>query len=105
MKKRHFAKSKSVRDISNGLRSATGNLNHLGTQVSSLVGMVKQPALGQYDVLLNSIHERKDIYYSDGYKSHQNRTYGIHTKHRTHSYTRKPGNDPKIRVVCMRYHH
>lgn len=28
----HFAKSKSVRDISNGLRSATGNLNHLGVQ-------------------------------------------------------------------------
>ncbi len=27
-----FAKSKSVRDISNGLRSATGNLNHLGVQ-------------------------------------------------------------------------
>ena len=26
----HFAKSCSVRDISNGLRSATGNLNHLG---------------------------------------------------------------------------
>jgi hypothetical protein len=26
----HFAKSKSVRDISNGLRSATGNLNHMG---------------------------------------------------------------------------
>lgn len=26
----HFAKSSSVRDISNGLRSATGNLNHLG---------------------------------------------------------------------------
>ena len=26
----HFAKSGSVRDISNGLRSATGNLNHLG---------------------------------------------------------------------------
>lgn len=26
----HFAKSVSVRDISNGLRSATGNLNHLG---------------------------------------------------------------------------
>ncbi len=25
-----FANSKSVRDISNGLRSATGNLNHLG---------------------------------------------------------------------------
>jgi hypothetical protein len=25
-----FAKSQSVRDISNGLRSATGNLNHLG---------------------------------------------------------------------------
>ncbi len=29
-----FAKSKSVRDISNGLRSATGNLNHLGVQKS-----------------------------------------------------------------------
>ncbi len=28
----HFAKSRSVRDISNGLRSATGNLNHLGIQ-------------------------------------------------------------------------
>lgn len=28
----HFAKSTSVRDISNGLRSATGNLNHLGVQ-------------------------------------------------------------------------
>ena len=27
-----FAKSSSVRDISNGLRSATGNLNHLGIQ-------------------------------------------------------------------------
>lgn len=26
----HFARSKSVGDISNGLRSATGNLNHLG---------------------------------------------------------------------------
>lgn len=29
-----FAKSQSVRDISNGLRSATGNLNHLGIQKS-----------------------------------------------------------------------
>lgn len=28
----HFATSKSVRDISNGLRSATGNLNHLGIE-------------------------------------------------------------------------
>lgn len=28
----HFAKSKSVRDISNGIRSATGNLNHLGIE-------------------------------------------------------------------------
>jgi len=27
-----FAKSQSVRDISNGLRSATGNLNHLGIE-------------------------------------------------------------------------
>ena len=27
-----FAKSQSVRDISNGLRSATGNLNHMGVQ-------------------------------------------------------------------------
>lgn len=27
-----FAKSQSLRDISNGLRSATGNLNHLGVQ-------------------------------------------------------------------------
>ena len=26
----HFAKSQSLRDISNGLRSAIGNLNHLG---------------------------------------------------------------------------
>jgi len=26
----HFAKSQSLRDISNGLRSATANLNHLG---------------------------------------------------------------------------
>ena len=25
-----FANSQSVRDINNGLRSATGNLNHLG---------------------------------------------------------------------------
>jgi hypothetical protein len=29
-----FAKSQSVRDISNGLRSATGNLNHLGIQIA-----------------------------------------------------------------------
>jgi hypothetical protein len=27
-----FAKSQSVRDISNGLHSATGNLNHLGVK-------------------------------------------------------------------------
>ena len=27
-----FAKSQSLRDISNGLRSATGNLNHLAIQ-------------------------------------------------------------------------
>jgi len=30
-----FAKSQSVRDISNGLRSATGNLNHMGVQKAS----------------------------------------------------------------------
>lgn len=30
-----FAKSQSVRDISNGLRSATGNLNHLGIEKAS----------------------------------------------------------------------
>jgi hypothetical protein len=30
----HFAKSQSVRDISNGLRSATGNLNHLGVETA-----------------------------------------------------------------------
>ena len=30
----HLAKSSSVRDISNGLRSATGNLNHLGIKQS-----------------------------------------------------------------------
>jgi hypothetical protein len=29
-----FAKSRSVRDISNGLRSATGNLNHLGVETA-----------------------------------------------------------------------
>lgn len=29
-----FAKSQSIRDISNGLRSATGNLNHLGIGMS-----------------------------------------------------------------------
>lgn len=32
----HFAKSISVRDISNGLRSATGNLNHLGITKSTI---------------------------------------------------------------------
>jgi hypothetical protein len=30
----HFAKSLSVRDISNGLRSATGNINHLGMKTA-----------------------------------------------------------------------
>lgn len=29
-----FAKSQSVRDVSNGLRSATGNLNHLGVETA-----------------------------------------------------------------------
>jgi len=29
-----FAKSQSIRDISNGLRSATGNLNHLGIETA-----------------------------------------------------------------------
>jgi Domain of unknown function (DUF4372) len=35
-----FAKSQSVRDISNGLRSATGNLNHLGIDKAEYSGMV-----------------------------------------------------------------
>ena len=30
----HFARSQSVRGISNGLRSATGNLNHLGVDTA-----------------------------------------------------------------------
>jgi len=37
-----FAKSQSLRGISNGLRSATGNLNHLGMQ-KTLKNQAKHP--------------------------------------------------------------
>ena len=40
-----FAKSQSVRDISNGLRSATGNLNHLGIQRAPSKSTVSYPLL------------------------------------------------------------
>jgi hypothetical protein len=35
-----FAKSQSVRDISNGLHSATGNLNHIGLQKAPLKSII-----------------------------------------------------------------
>lgn len=51
-----FAKSQSVRDISNGLRSATGNLNHLGIEKApskSTVKLSKQKTwLGTFQRLL-----------------------------------------------------
>jgi hypothetical protein len=38
-----FAKSQSIRDISNGLRSATGNLNHLGVSKAPSKSSVSYP--------------------------------------------------------------
>lgn len=38
-----FAKSRSVRDISNGLRSATGNLNHLGVERAPSKSSISYP--------------------------------------------------------------
>lgn len=54
----HFAKSTSVRDISNGLRSATGNLNHMG--------MVQAPSKStlSYQNQHRSAELFRDIYFS-----------------------------------------
>src|SRR5690554_6008583 len=54
----HFAKSTSVRDISNGLRSATGNLNHLG--------IAKAPSKSSisYQNRRRDADLFKDLYYS-----------------------------------------
>jgi hypothetical protein len=53
----HFAKSTSVRDISNGLRSATGNLNHLGiTRAPSKSSLSYQNKRRDADLF-------KDLYY------------------------------------------
>lgn len=54
----HFAKSTSVRDISNGLRSATGNLNHLGiSKAPSKSSISYQNKRRDADLF-------KDLYYS-----------------------------------------
>ena len=54
----HFAKSTSVRDISNGLRSATGNLNHLGiTKAPSKSSISYQNKRRDSDLF-------RDLYYS-----------------------------------------
>lgn len=67
-----FAKSQSVRDISNGLRSATGNLNHLG--------MLKAPSKStvSYQNKKRSWELFRDYYYvlleSLGQQAHFKRT-------------------------------
>ena len=48
----HFAKSTSVRDISNGLRSATGNLNHLGVSRAPSKSSISYQNDLQLDTLL-----------------------------------------------------
>ena len=54
----HFAKSTSVRNISNGLRSATGNLNHLG--------IIKAPSKSSisYQNKRRDADSFKELYYS-----------------------------------------
>ncbi|UII25769.1 DUF4372 domain-containing protein [Fulvivirga maritima] len=54
----HFAKSTSVRDISNGLRSATGNLNHLGVRKAPSKSSVS------YQNKRRDADLFKDLYYS-----------------------------------------
>lgn len=67
-----FAKSQSLRDISNGLRSATGNLNHLG--------MLKAPSKStlSYQNKNRSWELFRDYYYvlldSLGQQAHFKRT-------------------------------
>ena len=51
----HFAKSTSVRDISNGLRSATGNLNHLMGIGSHALD------IGAMTVFLYAFREREEL--------------------------------------------
>lgn len=54
----HLAKSTSVRDISNGLRSATGNLNHLGVQQAPSKSSIS------YQNKRRDADLFKDLYYS-----------------------------------------
>ena len=53
----HFAKSTSVRDISNGLRSATGNLNHLGIKTAPSKSLLATRMENEMQICL------KDVYF------------------------------------------
>lgn len=65
----HFAKSTSVRDISNGLRSATGNLNHLGVSRAPSKSSISYQNKRRdadlfknlYYALLNSLGQQADL--------------------------------------------
>lgn len=54
----HLAKAAGVRDISNGLRSATGNLNHLG------VGMAPSKSILSYQNKHRSWEVFRDLYFA-----------------------------------------
>ncbi|WP_375577640.1 IS4 family transposase [Marivirga tractuosa] len=54
----HFAKATSVRDISNGMRSATGNLNHLGVEQAPSKSSIS------YQNKRRDASLFKDLYYS-----------------------------------------
>lgn len=64
-----FAKSQSIRDISNGLRSATGNLNHLGMTKSPSKSTISYQNKNRswelfrdyYYVLLESLGQQADM--------------------------------------------
>jgi hypothetical protein len=56
-----FAKSQSVRDNSNGLRSATGNLNHLGIRRATSKSAVSYQNKHRDWTLFRSIHHRNKI--------------------------------------------
>lgn len=68
-----FAKSQSVRDISNGLRSATGNLNHLGINKApskSTISYQNQRRYYPYQYsMLNRLYLSMDLNHRQAIKS------------------------------------
>ena len=106
----HLAKSQSLRDISNGLRSATGNLNHLGNvhpPTKSNLGYQNKHRdwklfKDYYFALLNQLGQQADWSANSGAKLrlHIGRADNRRRRHRSNSTRRGNYNNFCRRLCC-----